>query len=57
VESDLEVWDDVLDTISLKRELKKVEQDEKVRWMRSGKPMRGLQDELAMDNAPNAVNT
>jgi hypothetical protein len=40
---DLEVWNDIVDTTSLERELEKVAGDEKVRWMRSAKPVCGFQ--------------
>jgi hypothetical protein len=52
---DLTVWDIVANT-SLERELRKVERDEKLGWMRAGKDGFGLQTLLENDSEREEVN-
>jgi hypothetical protein len=51
---DLTVWE-ICDNTSLERELKKVEQDEKLCWMRSGKDVFGLKVVLDQEDERDAV--
>jgi hypothetical protein len=53
---DLTVWE-ICDNTSLERELKKVEQDEKLCWMRSGKDVFGLKVVLDQEDERDAVES
>jgi hypothetical protein len=53
---DLTVWE-ICDSTSLERELKKVEQDEKLCWMRSGKDVFGLKVVLDQEDERDAVES